>query len=289
MSNDDFSFSVLMSVYHKEQPVYLKRALDSVINQTLPPNEIVLVEDGPLTDELYAVIDQYTNNHPGLFNIVKLEQNQGLGLALREGVVRSTYDLIARMDTDDVSVPNRFELQIKELKADPSIEALGGGCMGYFDGKPMSRYWPPATTDEGIKEVMKKKCACSHVTMMLKKDAVLRAGNYMHLLWDEDYYLWVRMMVHGCVFKNINDPLVNVYQDKATYGRRGGMKYFRSEKAVQKYMWENKIISLPRYIYNVSLRFFVQVMLTSSMRAFIAFQLNKIRNLSKPQSLEVKE
>ena len=275
---NNLSFSVLMSVYHKEQPEYLKRALGSVINQTLPPNEIVLVEDGPLTDELYAVIDQHTKDYPGLFNIVKLEKNQGLGLALREGVCRCTHELIARMDSDDVSLPNRFEKQIDFFSHNDDTDVLGGICTEFYgeEDNIVSKAVLPQSPDD-IVALMKKKCAISHVTVMFKRQSVDDAGNYRDYFWDEDYDLWVRMMSLGCKFANLPDVLVNVRSGIDQYARRGGRRYFRSEKGVQKYMLEHKMIGPFRYLYNVSLRFAVQILMPNRIRG-LAYKIYREKN-----------
>lgn len=269
MSNKETRFSVLMSVYYKENPNYLKRALDSIIHQTLPPNEIVLVEDGPLTEDLYSVIAEYTSHNPILFNVVKLEKNQGLGLALREGVNRSTYDLIARMDSDDVSLPYRFEKQISFFEQHDDVDILGGICTEFFDEEDniVSKAVLPQS-HEDIVELMGKKCAMSHVTVMFKRQSVLNAGNYRDYFWDEDYDLWVRMLSAGCRFANLADVLVNVRSGINQYARRGGKRYFRSEKGVQKYMLDHKMISPLRYANNVFIRFVVQMLMPSRVRGW---------------------
>lgn len=128
-------FSVLMSVYYKENPEYLKLSLDSVIKQTVPAAEIVLIKDGPLTKELDDIINQYGDKYAGLFRVFSLEENVGLGKALNYGVQCCKYDLIARMDTDDIAVPNRFELQIKEFIKDNEL-VLCGAQIAEFEDNP---------------------------------------------------------------------------------------------------------------------------------------------------------
>lgn len=126
-------FTVLMSVYYKEKPEYLQLALESVINQTVKPNEIVLVEDGKLTEELQAVITKYQQNYPDIFKTYALQQNQGLGKALNFGMKKCSNELIARMDTDDIAELNRFELQIKEFKQDKELMLCGGQIAEFAD------------------------------------------------------------------------------------------------------------------------------------------------------------
>ena len=117
-------FSCLLSLYKKENPAYFKVAMDSILNQTLLPTEIVLVEDGKLTEELDNIINDYVNQYPELFKIVAFDENRGLGLALRDGVLACSYDYIARMDTDDISDKHRFEKQIAYLEKYPEIDLL---------------------------------------------------------------------------------------------------------------------------------------------------------------------
>lgn len=144
---------MLMSVYYKEKPEYLKLALDSVLNQTFLATEIVLIKDGPLTKELDEVIEEYDKKYSGLFRIFALEKNAGLGKALNFGVQQCKYDLIARMDTDDIAMLNRFELQIKEFAQDNDL-ALCGGQIAEFEKEPqiISGYRKvPLTKNEIVK------------------------------------------------------------------------------------------------------------------------------------------
>ena len=126
-------FSVLMSLYIKEKPEYARACFDSLLNQTVLADEWVIVEDGPLTDGLYDLLDEYENRCPGLIKRVPLKENQGLGLALREGVLHCTYNLIARMDTDDVARRDRFEIQLSEIEKDPELDICGSHFL-VFEG-----------------------------------------------------------------------------------------------------------------------------------------------------------
>lgn len=118
-------YSVLMSVYFKEKPEFLKRSIDSMMSQSIAPSEIVIVKDGKLTDELDCLIEQYNNKFPNIFNIVELEKNIGLGLALAEGIKHCKHELIARMDSDDISCKFRCEMQLKEFEKDKDLDVCG--------------------------------------------------------------------------------------------------------------------------------------------------------------------
>ena len=223
----DIQFSVLMSIYYKENPEWFRIALDSVINQTLQANEIVLVEDGKLTEELYQVIDEYKTKYPDLFNIVPLEKNSGLGEALRIGVLNCSNKLVARMDTDDIARNDRFEKQIKFMDENPDID-LVGSWISEFEDNPneIISYRQLPTKHDDIYKFGQFRCPVNHMTVMYRKSAVLNAGNYQTFKNIEDYYLWGRMLKNGAKFANIPECLVNVRAGNAMFARRANLTYF---------------------------------------------------------------
>lgn len=263
-------YSVLMSIYYKEKPEYLSLAIDSMINQTIPPDEIVLVEDGPLTDELYVVIDEYIEKYTDLIHIVVNETNLGLGIALNNGLKHCKNELIARMDTDDVSLPKRCEEQLSIFKTNSHMDIVGGDITEFIDDEDniVGRRSVPQC-DKEIKEYMKYRCALNHVSVMFKKQTVLAVGGYKDWFWNEDYYLWIRMLENGCMFANTGTVLVNVRTGSDMYSRRGGRKYFESEKKLQDYMLEKGIINNSTYFLNVLKRWIVQVLLPNSVRGWV--------------------
>ena len=263
-------FSVCMSVYKNDKTVFVAEALDSILNQTVRPSEIVLIVDGVVPPELKMLLCEYEINHKELFRIIWLPENKGLGNALNIAIKESKYELIARMDSDDIAVSNRFEKQLKYFEENPSLSIIGGAItefIGTPDNVVGRRICP--LENEAIKKYMKRRCGFSHMTVMFRKSEVLRAGNYQDWFWNEDYYLWIRMQQIGCVCANLPDILVNVRVGKDMYQRRGGWKYFKSEAKLQKYMLENKMISIYRFIYNVSIRFAVQVLMPNTIRGWI--------------------
>lgn len=262
-------FSVLMSVYKNDKKEYLKEAIDSVITQTVKPSEIVLIEDGKLPTELEEFIKEYERKCP-ILKVTRLEENVGIGEALKIGLEKCSYDIIAKMDADDISVPNRFEMQLKELEADKNLSVIGGiieEFIGTKDNVIDKRDVPVEDTE--IKEYMKSRCPMNHVATMYRKEDAIKAGGYVEWLFEEDYYLWIRMFLNGCKFKNIKETLVYVRVDENTYQRRGGFQYFKSEARIQNYMLKHKIIKFPRYIYNLIIRFILQVLMPNKLRAFI--------------------
>lgn len=264
------AFSVAISVYKNDTPGYLADALESIIlHQTVRPAEVVLVVDGPVSAQVSKVIEEFEKTYP-IFAVIRLEENKGLGNALRLAVEKSRYELIARMDSDDISVPDRFEQQLKAFEDHPEMDIIGGDIEEFVDSAEnviACRKVP--VTDGEIKQYMRKRCPLNHVSVMFRKEAVLRSGNYQDWFQNEDYYLWLRMMKAGCSMGNTGSTLVRVRVGQDMYRRRGGMKYYRSEAKLQKYMYKEKMISLPLYLTNVLKRLIVQVLLPNRLRGWV--------------------
>lgn len=259
-------YSVLMSLYKKEHPEYLRLALDSMINQTVKPDEIVLVEDGPLTPELYSVVDEYKK----YLTIVINEKNLGLGLALNEGLKVCRNELVARMDTDDISKPDRCEKQLAYFSLHPSTTILGGQIEEFITNpKEVVGKRVVPKTDLELKKYMKKRCPFNHMTVMFRKSSVLAVGNYQDWFWNEDYYLWIRLALNGFLFANLPETLVFVRVGADMYQRRGGEKYFKSEVGIQKFMLEKKLIDRRTYLSNCAKRLLVEKMMPNRIRGWV--------------------
>ena len=215
-------YSVLMSLYKKEHPEYLRLALDSMLNQTVKPDEIVLVEDGPLTDELYAVVEEYK---PYLHIVINMN-NLGLGLALNEGLKACRNELVARMDTDDISKPDRCEKQLKRFEEKPELAIVGSHIDEFVGEKEniISQRRVP-TDSKSIYEYAKKRSAFNHPAVMYRKSAVLAEGGYSDLKRNQDVDLFGRMLFKGYKAENIDEALL----------------WFRSsdELAARRKSWEN--------------------------------------------------
>lgn len=263
-------FSVVMSVYQGDNPCYFERALKSIIEeQSIVPDEVLLIVDGPISEELDLVINKYMHKY-NLLRVIRLEKNGGLGNALRIGVENCKYELIARMDSDDISVRRRFEEQLSFFEKNEEVDIVGGDItefVGLEENIVGKRCVPSKNLD--IYEYMKKRCAMNHVTVMYKKKAVQEAGGYQDWFWNEDYYLWIRMVLNKAVFANTGTVLVNVRVGEEMYQRRGGKRYYLSEKGLQDYMLKNKMISWPLYVYNCTVRYLVQILLPNKLRGYI--------------------
>ncbi len=253
-------FSVLLSVYYNECPYFLRQSIDSLFYQSLQPAEVVLVKDGDLTPELDNVITECTAKYMHL-RVVSLRQNQGLGKALNEGLKHCSYDLVARMDTDDIAKPDRFEKQIRAFQEHPELDVVGA-WIDEFEGDTsniVSTRKLPASHDD-IFRYAKSRCPVNHPAVMFKKQSVWNAGGYQHFPLFEDYYLWVRMLMNGANFYNIQESLLFFRCSSNMYKRRGGWKYAIDECNFQNKMRQMGFISLQECAKNISIRFTIRIL-----------------------------
>lgn len=226
-------FSLLISVYKKDNPAWLEAALDCIFTQTIQPDEIVLVKDGPLSQELESVIENKAKNHP-IFSFVVNEKNLGLGLALRKGVIACKNDIIARMDSDDLMPNDRFEKQLKALTDDIDVVS----CWSLLFENNIDNVVAIKKRPESHRDIVKlahKRSPVCHAACFMRRSAVLKAGNYIDRQFYEDYNLWVRMILSGATFFNIQEPLYFVRTDVNQLKRRGGWSYLNKEL---KYLYE---------------------------------------------------
>ena len=266
-------FSVAMCVYKGDGEEWFDKALASVVNQTILPDEIVLVVDGPVPESIDEVIGKYevlSEQSNIRFNTIRQPINQGLGVSLRIAIEACSNELIARMDSDDIAVKDRFEQQIQYFNEHPETDILGGDIAEFIEETTnVVGYRKVPKEDADIKGYAKKRCPFNHMTVMYKKDSVIKAGGYADWFWNEDYYLWIRMFEKQYLFANTGTILVNVRVGKDMYQRRGGVKYFKSEAKLQKYMLDKKIIDFTTYAVNVTKRLIVQVLLPNKIRGFV--------------------
>ncbi len=262
-----------MSLYGKERPDFLRAALDSMMDQTVPPDEIVLVEDGPLPDALHEIVREYFSRAPGRFQILVNPSNLGLGLSLRKGLEACRNELVARMDTDDIALPDRCEKQLCFFSSHPDTTILGGQIREFVDSpdSPVGERRVPET-DEDLKVFLRSRCPFNHMTVMFKKNDVIAAGNYRDWFWNEDYDLWIRLALRGFAFANLPNVLVLTRVGREMYARRGGFKYFLSECRIQRFMKSEHLISWPRLMSNCIKRFIVELLLPPQLRS-LAFRI----------------
>lgn len=266
-------FSVLMSLYIKEKPEYFDECMKSLLNQTVLPNEIVIVFDGPIKDELRQLVYAYSKEIDIPIITIENEKNKGLGLALADGVPVCSYDLIARMDTDDIARKDRFEKQLRMFMDNPDLDICGSHIIE-FDGSidnVISRRNVPITHEE-IAKYQRQRSAFNHMTVMYKKNSVLKAGNYEDCPLMEDDMLWIRMLISGAKCGNVDDYLVYARTGYAMIERRGGWAYYRKYKSGRKKILDTGYISYWDY-WKTNLVQIVVALIPKKVRLFIFIKL----------------
>ena len=253
IANKAHTYSVLMSVYKNDDPGFLARALRSIYeDQTVKPDEIVVVFDGLLTDELYAVLNEFQADKEDMVKYYPQEENHGLGEALRIGSEKCTCDYIFRMDSDDISDPHRFERQIAYVEKHPDIDVLGTDIAEFntsLDENMRVRSCPEHHDD--IVRMGKKRNPMNHVTVCMKKTALEKCGGYKTLLLLEDYYLWLHMIAAGCKLANIHESLVYVRVGNGFDSKRGSKERITGWKTLQDFMLEHGMIKKKDALMNM--------------------------------------
>lgn len=219
-------FSVLMSLYFKENPQFLREALQSLAAQTRQADEVVLVFDGKITSELEQEVQNFAEILPLV--IVRLEQNQGLGKALNHGLTHCSHEWVFRMDTDDICVPERFEKQLDFIEKNPDTVIFGGQIAEFgTDVSDIVSYRRVPTSHESILKFTQKRCPFNHMTVAYQKSAVLEVGGYQDL--QEDYYLWIKLVALGKKVANLPEVLVYARVGNGMVGRRRGLAQAKAE------------------------------------------------------------
>lgn len=248
-------YSVLMSVYHKEKPEYLKQAIESIQAQTFPTDDFVLVCDGPLNPGLDAVIAAKQQEMGDTLNVVRLAMNGGLGNALNEGIKHCKNELVARMDSDDIAYPDRCEKQMTVFNTHLEVSVCSGIVEEFTTdpGVVDTRRVPPENNAE-IVGFAKKRNPFNHPCVMYKKFAVEAVGSYQDFYLLEDYYLWLRMLMAGYQGYNIQEPLLHMRAGSDMYLRRAGWKYAKAQAKLFMYMKNNGFIGSGQYIKSCVIR-----------------------------------
>jgi glycosyltransferase involved in cell wall biosynthesis len=258
-----------MSVYKKERPENLDQSLSSIEKQTLPPDEIVLVQDGPIDIELSKIIEKHLKMFKGEFRVVRLPINQGLGEALRQGTKYVTTDWIMRMDTDDICVNNRFELQLNAIKKDPTIAVIGGQIDEFTDNpNNIIGFRKVPVTEKQIKSYLSWRCPFNHPSVLINKSKLFAAGGYQSFGTFEDYYLWCRMIAKGYCVKNLPDVLVHMRVNDSLYERRGDPSNIRYILRLQSYMYKHHLVNSIGYSAGLTVKVF-NILVSGKIRKFI--------------------
>jgi len=250
------SCSVLISVYQKDNHVHFDKAIESIVDQSLPPDEIVLVKDGPLTETLEEVIKKWNQQFPGFFKIISLDHNLGLGAALKVGLDACTNELVARMDADDISMPERLETQINHFNMHPEISILGSSAIDIDEKGNQKGYRKVPFKHEEIRKVLPWANPIIHASVMFRRDKILKVGSYSERLQNlQDYDLWFRCMASNLCFANLEKPLI-LYRMGSNYHKRKSWKYRLVDSKVRWNSYKNLNIKF----YN-RIAIFVPIML----------------------------
>lgn len=263
-------FSILLSVYYKENPIFLSQSLDSISKQTIYPTEIIIVEDGPLTNELYNILDEYERKIKNILRI-PLKYNVGLGKALNEGLKHCSYELVARMDTDDIAYPTRFEKQVKYMTEHPEIDACSSWIDEFIDSTDniISTKKLPETNEEII-DYAKHRSPLNHPAVMFRKSAVMAVGGYSG--FPEDYCLWIKMIMNGSKMYNLQESLLYFRYSHDMIKRRGGWKYAKDDFKSQIQFHKMGFIGIGTLVYNIAIRMTVRL-IPNNLRNFIYKEL----------------
>ena len=273
-------FSVLISLYITNDPEYFKQAMISIFDQTYQPTEVILVIDGEKTKEQQNIIDYFQCKYINILKIIQLDKNIGQGAALNEGLKYCSYELVARMDTDDISKETRFEKQISIFERNPEIDIVSSWVDEFFElpnDKISIRKIPEKHFE--IEKYAKYRCPLNHPAVMYKKSKVIMCGGYEQMGLLDDYILWVKMLKMGAVFYNIQESLLYYRLGKDMYKRRGGVKYAIDECKSQWFFFQNGIISLQVALGNIFVRCFVRIM-PEKVRMFL------YKNILRKQDLK---
>jgi len=247
-------FTLLMSVWAKDRPELLRRAFESsVVAQVRRPDEVVLVQDGPVPPELAACLDELTETSPVPVRVVRLAENQGLGPALEAGLAACTHEVVARMDADDVSLPDRFAVQLPEIEAGADLVGSALVEIGADEGDVVGRRTPP-TSPEMIARSARLHDPINHPTVVYRRSAVAAAGGYEHVPLLEDYWLFARMIQHGAHVVNVPEALVLYRVGEGAYNRRGGLALLVAELRLQVLFLRSGFTTPVQFVRNVAIR-----------------------------------
>lgn len=265
-SQEYIDLSVLMSVYKNDSVTHFEIALNSVLSQTRLAKEVVLVVDGPVPKEMQKTIQEYEEREK-VIKVYWLQENVGLGNALNYGLKKCKYDLVARMDSDDISCPSRFEKEYACFQEDRELVIVGSYADEFQDDpkEVISVRKVPVTSEEILKKGT-VRCPFNHPTVMFCKSIIEATGGYQELYLFEDYYLWVRLLEKKYKCRNIPKVLLHLRVGNGMIARRGGWKYYKSNKYLQDYMLKHKMIPVRQYLFSVVVRWMVQVAMTEKMR-----------------------
>ncbi|MCC4328786.1 glycosyltransferase [Limosilactobacillus reuteri] len=262
-------FSVLISVYKKENPLYFDIALESIEKQSILPKEIILVKDGPVPKEINKVIEKHKKNYSNMYVIVSSETNEGLAESLRKGTKYVTTEYIARMDSDDICVPSRFKLQLKQFLKDDDLTLVGGQVEEFIrDSNNIVGIRKVPESNDLICDFLKYRNPFNHPTIMIKTKALVEVGGYLPFGNLEDYYLWARILSSGYKVKNVDKTLTYMRVDEGLYSRRGKLSNIIYFYKLRKYLREHSFVNRFEEILGDAIAI-INIIIPSKIRKYI--------------------
>jgi glycosyltransferase involved in cell wall biosynthesis len=264
------TLSVLIPVHAGADAEHFARALDSVVQQTRVPDEVLVVEDGPLVPAQTEVLEAFGRAHPELLRRLRLPVNRGSGAALAAGMLEARGDVVARMDADDIALPHRFATQLRLLEQS-GCDVVGASMLEFEgdEGNVVAVRRLPGTHEQ-IARYARTRSPLNHPTVLLRRDAALDAGNYQEIGLVEDYDLWARMLANGARMSNVDEPLVLFRCSPAMFERRGGMRHLRAEWLLQRRLQDYGLIGPVRRWANLVVRIGFRLLPTRLLRTAYA-------------------
>ena len=263
------NYSVLMSIYIKDNPKWLDESINSILNQTVKTNDFVIVKDGPITIELAEVINKYTSLYPNVFNIIAMKENVGLGPALNKGLLSCKNELVARMDSDDIAKNNRIEKELEIFKNNKDVDIVGTNAIEFIDDiNNIIDYAVFPETNSEIYKYAKWRNPFCHPSVMFKKSKVIEAGNYQECHLCEDYDMWVRLIQNNCICYNVQEVYLYWRVGTDFYKRRSGIKYTKSILSFLRKQYKSGFLTFYEYI-KASIVRSVGYMIPNRLRGFI--------------------
>ncbi len=280
------AYSVLMAVYKGDQAPFLRQAVESMLAQSAAPAEILLVCDGPLTPELEEEISHLQVVIGDRLQVLRLPENRGLGAALNAGLRHCRHDLVARMDADDLALPDRMAHQLQAMEAYPEAAVIGGQIAEFREDpqRPFS-YRTVLLEPEAVRRFARCRTPMNHVTVLCRREALLRVGGYPEFSGPgfEDYYLWIKLLARGYVLRNIPQLCCKVRVSGAQYSRRGGWGYFQNALAVQRLLRKEGMVSPVRFCCSCGLWFVSSLVLSAGMRRQVCLGFLRRKQFPSPE------
>lgn len=258
-------FTVFIPVYLKDDTDNLELALKSVINNSVVPDEILIIFDGPVTDDMNQLVNQYVEQLPHVMRVIKQQNNKGRGYTAANATLKARNELVARMDADDIANLQRFEQQVDLIRNNSNLDVVGGQIVEFDENLELNQRRIVPIMHEKIVEFSRLRSPINQPTVLFRKSSVLKAGNYSNLTVMEDYDLWMRMIENKMLFQNIDEDLVYMRAPKDMYQRRGGVQYLKTYHKFRKQLLKKHLITYQDY-YKSMIGMAISSLLPTSLR-----------------------